>query len=266
MDIIFEDGSRVGIEFNDSPLTLVVKNMYKHLKHVPIPFQKWDNPYFYKNIDYPGLVDHLARFGASVGVTVDVDRCLAKEQGYFNELHKIYEQHFDGNPAWLSYHEHIHFCELYHKQILEALYIDYREKAGMLEKKFDTKWLTDSVTSVMPGMVFISWAELGKVPYGYWRDGEPSDLERLCQLAKPWLKLRPKIGISIEAKDFMDGVEQDAFNVWWKDFESDWCKHWGLNHWPLSIQRSVNVIGQVTDHGYLLDKLQNLISPVRIAL
>lgn len=256
--------SVVNILFNNNPVAVTVKKMYSHLQYLPINFKPWDNPYtVVANRDR--IIDNLVEFGQRVGVTVDRNRTLAGDQDYFNLIHKIYEQSYDGNPQWLDFHEHIHMCESQDKKNF-AVSIDYREKAGLLEKKFDPSWADTIVTSIARGDVYVSWAELGKTPYVYWKNSEPNDLARLCELAKPWLKLRAKITIALEDFDFVNHEDQDEFCQWWKNYETAWCQHWGIDHWGIREIAGVTVIGQV-DNVELLDfNLSQNIHPQRLQL
>lgn len=261
---LYFNNSFVDVTLNDSPITSVIQGMYRHLQHIPINSKPWDSSY-YLEMPHEQLVQRLVEFGNRVGVSVDSRRALEYDQNYFNIIHKIYEQSYNGDPAWLDFHEHIHICE---KNILNpaTLIIDYREKSGLLEKKFNIEWMSDTKTSVRKGDVYVNWAELGKPPYAYWKNSEPNDINRLCQLAKPWLKLRPRLTIALEDIDFMLKIKVDEFNNWWKEFEEPWCQHWNIPHWGIKEIRSVNVIGHINDIETVKSNLKQQIMPTRIQL
>ena len=268
MNIVFSDTSSIRINLADTPMLEVVRSFYKHLQHVPVPFKDWDNPYFYNGVGYSTLVDKLKSLGQAVGATVDAGLCLKNDQGYFNSIHKIYETNYDGNPDWLSFHEHIHICERYFLENKKTfLSIDYREKSGLLEKKFNPEWIEYASPKLSPGDVFLYWSELGKTPYMYWDDGEPNDLDRMCELAKPWIILRPKMCVALEDIDFMPTERKvDAFNEWWKDYEQPWCQHWGITSWSLEDQHSVVVIGRIEDYDRLESNLKHNLSITKVTL
>lgn len=247
------DRSVVSIILNDNSVASIIKGFYQHLQHIPPNFKPWDSSYY---LDMPReqLVNQLVKFGRLVDVDVDYNRCFDYDQDYLNSLHKIYENSYKGNPAWLDFHEHIHMCEKRQKRPCTML-IDYREKSGLLEKKFNLDWMLDNKTSVCAGDVFIEWAELGKTPYVYWRNSEPNDIKRLCQLSKPWLKLRPRLTVALQDFDFAN-IDTQGFNNWWKDYESLWCQHWNINHWGITEIISVNVIGNVDNLDLLKTNLQ----------
>lgn len=258
------DGSMVSIILNSTPVASVIKDIYRHLQHVPLNFKPWDSPY-YLEMPREQLVGKLVEFGRCVGVDVDFNRCLDYDQDYLNIIHKIYEQSYNGNPAWLDFHEHIHMCE---KSITHpsTVLIDYREKSGLLEKKFNMEWMLDTKTSVRAGDVYVKWAELGKTPFVYWKNAEPNNIERLCQLAKPWLKLRPKLSIALDDFDFTENLDVHGFNNWWKDYESLWCQHWNIKQWGMKEIASVSVIGQIDNLDLLATNLQQQILPTKIRL
>lgn len=263
MKLHFND-SVVDIVLNHNPISSAVQGMYRHLQHLPIDFKPWDNPY-YSNTPHSDLVSKLVSFGKAVGVDVDAQKCQNQDQNYLNAIHKIYEQGYDGSPAWLDYHEHIHMCEFKAKKT-QTLVIDYREKSGLLEKPFNMDWMAHTVTKVQRGDVYIKWAELGKSPYAYWKNSEPNNIQRLCELAKPWLKLRPKLSIALNDVDFNDQLDKKEFSLWWEQYEQPWCKHWGINQWGLTEISSVSVIGHIDDIDLVDQNLQKNLFPTRIRI
>lgn len=263
---LYFDNSVVAIDIvlDCYPIAMAIQKMYQHLQHVPINFKPWDNPY-YLNLPIDCLVSNLSRFGKAVGVNVDTQKCLDRDQPYLNALHKIYEQGYDGGSAWLDYHEHIHMCE-YTTKKNQTLVIDYREKSGLLEKPFDMSWMIHTSTKIRRGDVYIKWAELGKSPYHYWKNSEPNDIQRLCNLAKPWLKLKPKLSIALNDVDFVDQTDKNEFLQWWEQYEQPWCSHWGIDHWGATEIFAVSVIGHINDIDVVDHNLQKNLLPTRIRL
>jgi hypothetical protein len=202
MKILFSNNETIDFCIDNSPLGQVYQKIYKHLSAIPIPHKDWDNPYHVDSLSYEDLVNKLVKFGNQLHIEVDQQRCLASDQLYFNHIHKIYETNYNGDPAWLDFHESIHECELFFRPHFKILHINYREKAGPLEKPYNPLWFESATTKVKAGEIFSCWAELGKSPYAYWYDQEPNDIDRMCQLSKPWLRLRPKLNIALEDIDF----------------------------------------------------------------
>lgn len=266
MHILFRDGTSVPVTIKSTPLASTLLQMFKHLQHVEIPFREQDSPFYLKNNTTDQLIDRLISFGKVLGIDVDRQRCIENDQSYFNHLHQIYENQYNGDTRWLDYHEHIHILEdskIGNQAVLE---IDYREKAGPLEKKFDPNWLEDSSTFVNAGSVYIKWAELGKSPYVYWKNEEPNDISRICQLAKPWLKLRPKLLVAFNDIDFLENKRQDEFNCWWSQYHDEWCRHWNIESWSLENMFAAGVIGTCEDVNKVKQLLEEKIYPVRVML
>ena len=237
--------------------------MFKHLGRIPLPFRYWDNPFCTKTNDLPQLVDALIKCGSHLGFTVDVVRCCQQDQTYLNELHKIYEDNYDGNSAWLDYHEHIHMCET--NQASTSLQLYHRELAGPLVKPMNLSWLSCSTLQINPGDVYVTWAELGKTPYQYWLDQEIDDRERLCKLAKPWVNFYPKIMVALEGRQRLDGIDQSGFQSWWQQRHDQWCDHWNIDSWTIEDMYSVIVIGAL-DHEKLKSVLRENAKPVYVRL
>lgn len=257
MKIVFA-GDTVSFDLIESPLEAIYQRCIGHLRHIDIPFKPWDNPYYDDD-----CAEKLKCCADKVGITVDKNLILQKNQEYLNFLHRLYEQSYDGSPDWLDYHEHIHLCEEYnHKH--RHLHINYREKAGLLERPFDFKWLDYSTTEVKAGDVFVQWAELGKTPYTYWKNKEPNDINRIRELCKPWLRLRPKVLVAID--DYSYYKSSIEFNQWWQNYHDAWCSHWNIPRWDLKDMKSVIVFGKMTMEQ--LDKLKKLLqhnqTPLRL--
>lgn len=251
MQILFDIDS-VSFDLIESPLSPIYQRTMSHLRHVDIPFRVWDHTYQ----DYDP-VEKLISYGRRMGIEIDFGKCRMADQDYFNSLHKIYEKNYDGDPAWLDFHEHIHLCEnLPGDDVHQRLHIDYREKAGLLEKTFDISWLEIATTKVEPGDVFVEWAELGKIPYTYWCNREANDIVRIKELCKPWLKLKPKIIVSLVAHDY--SKKSSEFEQWWNAYHDEWCYHWNIPKWDLKDMYSKLIFGRLCQSE--LDKMKRLLS------
>lgn len=261
MQILF-DAESVSFDLIDSPLMPIYQRILSHLRHVDIPFRRWDS--IHRDHD---SVDHLIEYGAKVGIDIDQIRCRALDQDYLNFLHQIYEKNYDGDPKWLDFHEHIHLCEKSLSiHVHQRLHIDWREKAGILEKTFDPDWLATATTQIKAGDVFVEWAELGKTPFMYWNNKEPNDIVRIKELCKPWLKLRPKIIVALEDHDYYKTSKE--FDQWWQCYHDEWCQHWNISKWDVKDMFSKLVFGHMSTSQ--LDKLKTLLlseqTPRRILL
>jgi hypothetical protein len=247
MKIVFDNGQEIPIILHENPVKLAIEKVFKHLQHVALPFRPWDNPFYQKFNDYNQLVEALIIFGKKLDIQVDVERCLRRDQDYYNKLHKIFEQGYNGNPDWLDFHEHIHFCESHTTPSDLVLY--HRELAAQLIKPIDLSWLENASTVVQSGDVYVTWAELGKNPYQYWKDQEPDNFKRLCDLAKPWLNFFPRLSVTLESKCLwpqdLNSIKRIEFESWWQEQSGPWCRHWHIDSWSLEDMYSGIVIGKL---------------------
>lgn len=266
MKLIFSENQTIDLSIDNTPLGRTYQQIYKNLSRVPIPWRHWDNPFYQDTLTYPELVENLVKYGQQMLVDVDPLRCLDRDQLYFNQLHKIYEKNYRGDPGWLDFHEHIHMCETHSKKYKKVLCIDYREKAGLLEKNMDPDWLDSTRTALQAGDVYVRWSELGKTPYSYWMNNEPDDISRMCELVKPWLKLRPKIYIALEDTNLLENIERGKFESWWKKYHTDWVTHWGISRWTVENMFGVSVFGKTTQVELLKDQLKNNLIPTKVSL
>lgn len=267
MKLILDDLQTFEIELHQNPVSSLILQIFKHLQHVPIPFRDWDNPFFLSATTHQQLVQGLEFFAQRLQIKIDLARCQCQDQSYFNDLHRIYEQSYDGDPQWLDFHEHIHLCEKHDiDHNARKLSIDYREKAGLLERRFDHSVRDFFKTKVSPGEVYVSWAELGKIPYHYWQNNESDNLDRICQLAKPWLVFRPKLIISFSEIDFLKDKKISEFNEWWQRYHDGWCAHWKIDHWDIKDMFGISSVGHIQDLPWLQHCLEKGNSPRWIKL
>jgi hypothetical protein len=266
MQIVFSDSTSVEMLLHPTALANYFQKTYKHLQYVPVPFREWDNPWYLTNLSYKDLVAKLALLAFKVGINVDVAQCLLSNQTYFNHIHTLYEQQYDGNPAWLDFHEHIHMCEKFHKADEKILHIDYREKAGPLYKPFEHDWLALGTTKLKAGDVFVEWQELGKKPYYYWHNKEPNDINRMCELAKPWINLTFAVKIALEDVDRLENIRVEEFNQWWSQYSDPWCNHYGINVYTVLDMFKAIVIGRVPEYQTVISQLTNNHTPVKVTL
>jgi len=271
MKIFFNDGTSINIVFNESILKNYVKDCFKHLQHIDIPFRERDHGGFLEKTNILSQVDYLIECGNKLSVEVDKQKCLSSDQSYRNFLHSIYEKNYDGNPIWLDFHETIHLLEdLDCQKECPSFKIDYRETAGLLETKFQSGYRSEFVTKVKAGEVYVKWAELSKKPWAYWLDQEPDDIERICELCKPWIHLRPQLTISLKDQDFIQqelGKKNlDEFLSWWEPYEKTWCNHWNLDKWTWQDMFSVIPVGHVENIDTLIsaDKNGALVESIKL--
>lgn len=261
MEIIFDNQERLTVDFVDSPVTDYFKKCYKHLQHVPFNFRERYLPYY----DKSNSAEKLCNFAKKLNI--DVDKQKLKDQQYLNWLHQIYETNYFSGLDWLQYHDLIHDCEDVNNSIggTNAYRIDWEENAGPLFTKFDHKWKNSFVHNVQTGQVYTVWAELGKKPYDYWKDNEPDNFERLCQLSKPIVTLEPKLIFAVQPKELLKQPELE-FDSWWNRYHDGWCNHWNISSWSYSDMYGTIVYGQIRE----IDKLQHLANnnhcPVKIVL
>lgn len=266
MKVQFSSGVQIEITLTQGPVSKALEKVYKHLQHVPLRFASWDNPFYLKTVSYDELVENLVVAGQRVGVVVDPLQCIPFQQKYLNSLHSIYEKSYNGKPEWLDYHELIHLCEFHNGgSPLKVATIDYRERAGPLTKPFDNEYLTDLITDISPGTVYVEWSELGKIPYDYWADGEPDDITRLCELAKPWVTFKPKLRIATHHINTIANVDPN-FHAWWDRYKLDWCKHWNLPNWSVENMHGVINVGKVNDMDAMVELFKQKQTITKVSL
>jgi len=267
MQLILSDNSKFDITIKENRVWDQLKRGYKHLQHVPIQFYPWDNGR--SDMNKGEVIQSFIDYAKKLNISIDKSLCEQYDQQYLNFLHETYEKNYDGRPEWLQYHEHIHLLEKLkwdthlNKKIL---HIRWRELAGMLEKPFEYDLINDSSTVIKKGDVFVKWQELGKIPYIYWDNGEPDNIDRINELCKPWIKLVYDFYIALEDIDFTENLNLTDFNPWWAKYHDSFCKHYNIPQWNIEQMCCGIVFGKIENLDDLMNNLSGSTIPYKIKL
>ena len=268
LKLILDDGAEFTIKLFDNPVAENLRRTIKHLQSIRIPFSpKFDKLYASIN-DRTALIDLLLESAGKLNISVDIT--LLDDQEYLNSLHKIYEQGYNqGSNVWLDFHEMIHAIEGSNLNKIPAkeITINYRDKAGPLEKPFDRTYLKFMTSQISKGTCYAYWGELGKTVESYWADGEPEDVQRICQLAKPWTILRPTFKIALEDNDLsLTADRKERIIKWFAQYEAQWKKHWNVNDWTVDEMSSVIPLGTIAEVDLLSKKIDEGKIPVNVVI
>lgn len=265
MQLILSDNSSFAIDIEQNPVWNELKRGYKHLQNVPIQFYPWDNQLSIDQSNITKLVEYIAEYAKQLDIDVNLSLCKKRDQYYLNRLHEIFEKNYDGKREWLAFHEHIHLLEenIEGKKGKE-LRVNWRDLAGLLEKDFQYNLIEQGTTKVYKGDVFVRWQELGKSPYDYWNNREPDNINRICELCKPWLILKHDFSVALNDIDFT--TKSDSFDNWWNQYHNDFCKYYSIPNWNLQHMNSVLVFGNLQDISNLNLKLLQNVVPNRIKI
>ena len=264
MNLVLNTGEKLPFDLYQNEPAVASRSQLKHLQHVTIPFRDWDLPYQLWQTDLSITTKKFFELGTAVGIKVDTNRC--NEQLYLNQLHEVYERNYDGNPAWLSFHEHLHLLEKRNRT--NHLRIDYRELAGLVEKPFKYDWVKTGNLKISKGTIYTQWSELGKTPFDYWTSNEPNDLSRMTELSKPWIKYKAVFKIALEDIDLsvVYADQQEEFKLWWAGCHHSWCQHWNIPEWTLEQMHSGIPIGFMESVDWLFELLVKGSKPYRLSL
>ena len=246
----------------ENPLGKYILASLKHLQHLPLCLGLRDLPIKYdKSFIYNQFLDKSKELNLNIDQRID--------QSYLNYMHSIFEKQGpldDLNDTWLEFHELIHLLENYDHDEKSSLYIDYRNKGGLLEKTFYREYLGYSTLTYQKGDVVMTWSELGKIPYTYWKNGEPNDIDRIKQLVKPWLRIRPCFEIKVKDGNSLKVTDKNMFIAWFSQYMQEWMDHWKISDWTYEEQFCLIKIGEIDNIDNLIDDINLGNIPVRITL
>jgi hypothetical protein len=272
IEIHWDNFSNITVELLDNPAANYLWESLKHLQNLPLQIEQFEkeNPFNEVYTDSKVAFKRLIETASNIGVDIQIEQEIS--QNYLNQLHKIYEENYDGkNQQWLVFHEMIHVNEMHISNRLlpgaftvHSLGFDWREKAGIFNKPYDRNFNKFAVTELPKGSVYLKWQELGKKPYRYWYDGEPNDTVRVCELAKPWIEIRPAFHVTTRDIKFDSGIDLDSFNQWFEVHRNAWCQHWNLTDWTPEEMYTVLPVGHIYSIDQLIERFQNKQYPTKV--
>jgi len=291
LKITLTDGSQFELTLNqEGPFYDFLLRAYKHLQHIDIPKNTKSELIFTKNQQdqfkqlRQNSVTDIVEVGKELfDITVVKDQLLKQE--YLNNLHRYYEDNYNTsyNQRWLLFHDLIHKIELLNKPFNEIVStlcyyeIDYQDLDGKLHYKItDRSIINESVTGFKKGYCYLVWAELGKTPMQYWRDGNSNtDIKHFLETAKPLTYLKPTLCIALE--DFEYTVSQndwEEFNNWFDTLKLSWMKHYNIDKIYENEIRSMNhfhqgiifEVGKIVEYEQFKLKLKNEFVPTKVRL
>lgn len=264
LKIIFKNNQVLKIQLYDNPLSNYLYSAVKHLQHVPLNF--FDDDIFFNDevLDLALAKKKLQKYASYLDIEVDLNK--VSDQYYLNSLHEIYEKNFNGSALWLKFHEHIHIVEKINYNLVAEpiISINYRTLAGKLEKPFLREYYIHAVSKIKKNQCFMRWQELAKSPYSYYLNKEPNNINRLCELSKPWITLRPSFHIACDDLNLLKGVNIESFDNWFAYFKDEWCKHWDILDWNSLEMFKVIPIGEFEDTDILVNNIKNNNFPIKI--
>lgn len=265
--VILDNNNEYIIHLNDSPLRNKITKALKHLQHVKLPHTLFDNKVLYS---YNNSVGQLKKYAHILGVNLEIEKI--NEQSYLNYLHSIYEEKYSSdernNPDWLFYHEAVHMVEMTQGDVKlkKSLLFDYKNLAGHLNTEYSFNELQNFTLANQPGDLVIEFNELGKTPLKYWKDNEPDNLARFCQLAKPLIRFNFSLKLYLEEHSASTAQETEEFLIWFEKYKKPWCKYWNIPDWSLEQIAGSIKVGYCKDWDKILNELANGAKPVYLKL
>lgn len=208
----------------DSELAQIWMRKIKHLRKIPI------DPIESNKENLEDIENITKNFCLLAGIKHSP--IVEINQHILNQLHNIYETHHDrlsklkDNSLLYLFHHAIHYHED-KKSTLKRLEVGWGTNEGPLTQEFPcNNYYADGIKK---NHIYLPWAELGKKPFTYWMNKEPTDQSRFMELCKPHVTFRAKFMIALRDVKIMPFPNQ--FNQWFNQFKSQWLSLHGLDKW-----------------------------------
>lgn len=157
------------------------------------------------------------------------------DQNDCNILHSITlstQYSFDSKIREIFHKMHRLIHELESKlneQNKKSLYAGWGEKEGPLTSNFDSlpyKFYKES----LPGCLSLKWAEFGKTPWEFWRDGEKNDLIHFLETCLPHVTFRAQFSLTLSHQTL---TFDEKFYTWFSEYKDVWYKKYQIDWNPL---------------------------------
>lgn len=237
----------------------------KHFQNLDILDDDALNPF--KKATIPEIISELKELAEHFNLTMDFNKEITP--AWCNYAHKIFEDNFElrNDVKLQSFHLSIHAIEsLFDPTPMVFFPIHYFSKAGMLGRKITPEDKALQQSEQVRGNLILHWSELGKIPYHYFRDGEPPLQDRINALCKPFENLYVNPCIMLQDRPRWDTYRYDEFIEWWKPFEKSWLEFHHLKSWDLHDDMDTICIGNIPDIDGLEYELQSGNFPKQLRL
>ncbi len=205
----------VEYELHDSLLAEKWIKKIKHLKRVAI------DPVESQIVDVSNLESIYNEFCKFANLEpINIENF---DQDKLNQLHKIYEDQHEvlsrmkDNEILYKFHHSIHHNENI-KGSKDQLVVGWGVYEGPLTERFDChSYYADKIEQ---NNIYLPWSELGKKPFVYYTDKEPSNQKRINELCKPHTTFRAKFFISLH--DINPTRFTPDFTKWFDQYKKAW--------------------------------------------
>jgi len=174
------------------------------------------------------------------------------KQEHFNFLHRLYEENHErlsrmkNNKILYRFHHAIHDNEGTNLPT-NRMPVGWGIKEGPLTEKLQCNQYYES--TIKQNFVYADWSELGKTPYQYWAQQEPSEQTSVIELCKPHVTLRPKFFIAL--RDHEPQKFDQHFTDWFSQYSQQWLTHYGLPNWRPVDEHSAPLLAHTDYKGDL---------------
>ena len=161
------------------------------------------------------ILDDARSLGIEIGDAVDREQC--------NRLHDItvrqqYDHPREIRDVFHRMHKNLHLLEnMRSDKPQQFLAIGWGEREGMLKGAIPEDRYEHYVPT-QPGSLYLSWAEFGKTPYQFWKNGDVDTDENFFVTAKPHLTFGVHFSLCIGNASLME----PEFNEWFSKYEEPW--------------------------------------------
>ena len=270
LKICWKDGNFVEIVLDKNPVAEYYADCIRRLKNINLEINTRHNVLDPLRSNLKKIKHFFVARAGNVGIIVDYKKL--NNQKYLNELH---EQYTDSgilkknDHDWFVFHDYLHLIEdvlQRSKKNASSIFFDYKYYAGPLIKKFDRSLLKYSKSNWSEGDCYIMSSEKGKDLYRFFLDKESTDMTRMCNIAKPWLFLRPVLNVCVLPFNARRPEKDNKFCKWLGKYKDTWCQHWGIHDWRPEETEARIPVGKINDVKLLKERFSVNNYPERIVL
>jgi hypothetical protein len=123
----------------------------------------------------------------------------------------------------------IHMCELTIEKLTKPSHftIAWGMNDGITMEEFKQDPYQHYTQDIIPGQLYLAWAEIGKKPSGYWHDGDPENLDNFLNTTRPHRTWSSHCKIILANQ----GKKSQKFWQWFEAYKTPFLEKWNLQDW-----------------------------------
>ena len=217
----------------NNPIAKKWAEKISHLQHVPV-----DRATTSEDMELRSYQEYKTRLDCIIDwINVNTHLSLVKQSHYSQADLCVLHDHFldlmkdpryDSATQVHEFNTVIHRCEhALHRHIVTHFRISWGGNDGPHMEQFQQSPYIYYTENIVPGNLYLYWAEQGKTPMEYYYSQDPDNLEIFLKITTPHRQFSGFFTLQIGPKYFSN----PKFWQWFSKYKQPFLDHWQLDDW-----------------------------------